>query len=93
MAIMLIAVFLNQIEAPLQSLLISYRSGFDIAGFTPSFLLAILWTGWLWGLPAPCLLCSSAADRTHQPPRACFLKEVFGELCLKTVLALSLDEC
>lgn len=50
MAIMLIAVFLNQIEAPLQSLLISYRSGFDIAGFTPSFLLAILWTGWLLGV-------------------------------------------
>ena len=50
MAIMLIAVFLNQIEAPLQSLLISYRSGIEIAGFTPGFLLVILWVGWFLGV-------------------------------------------
>jgi len=50
MAIMLIAVFLNQIEAPLQSLLVSYRAGIEIAGFTPGFLLTILLVGWFLGV-------------------------------------------
>lgn len=50
MAIVLIAVFLDQIETPLQSLLISYRAGIEIAGFTPAFLLAILLVGWFLGV-------------------------------------------
>lgn len=50
MAIVLIAVFLDQIETPLQSLLISYRAGIEIAGFTPDFLLAILLVGWFLGV-------------------------------------------
>lgn len=50
MAIMLIAFFLNQIEAPLKSLLISYQIGVSLAGFTPSFLLAVVVMGWLLGI-------------------------------------------
>jgi ABC-type lipoprotein release transport system permease subunit len=38
-AIILIAVFLNQIEAPLLSLAVSYQAGVQIAGFNPAFLL------------------------------------------------------
>ena len=50
MAIVLTAVFLNQIETPLQSLLVSYRAGIEIAGFTPGFLLVILLAGWFLGV-------------------------------------------
>ncbi|MEL0047727.1 MAG: permease-like cell division protein FtsX [Gammaproteobacteria bacterium] len=50
MAILLIALFLNQIEAPLKSLLISYQVGVSLAGFTPSFLLAVVLAGWFLGI-------------------------------------------
>jgi cell division transport system permease protein len=50
MAILLIALFLDQIEAPLQSLLISYQVGVSLAGFTPSFLLTVVLAGWLMGI-------------------------------------------
>ena len=43
MAIVLTAVFLNQIETPLQSLLVSYRAGIEIAGFTRGFCLSFCW--------------------------------------------------
>lgn len=50
MAIMLIAVFLNSIETPMKSLLLSYQFGIELAGFTGSFLLAVLFLGWLLGI-------------------------------------------
>jgi cell division transport system permease protein len=50
MAILLIALLLDQIEAPLQSLLISYQVGVSLAGFTPSFLLTVVLAGWLMGI-------------------------------------------
>ena len=49
-AIILIAVFLDQIEAPLLSLAVSYQVGFQIAGFTPAFLLVMLLLGWVLGV-------------------------------------------
>ncbi|NCF43524.1 MAG: hypothetical protein GWP70_01710 [Proteobacteria bacterium] len=49
-AIVLIAVFLNQIEAPLLSLAVSYQVGVQIAGFTSPFLLVMLLLGWLLGV-------------------------------------------
>lgn len=58
MAIMLIAFFLNQIEAPLKSLLISYQIGVSLAGFTPSFLLAVVVMGWLLGISGALLALS-----------------------------------
>ncbi|NCF77376.1 MAG: hypothetical protein GWP45_09300 [Proteobacteria bacterium] len=67
MAIMLIAVFLNQIEAPLQSLLVSYRAGIEIAGFTPGFLLAILLVGWFLGV-AGAMLALFQRGGTDKPP-------------------------
>jgi cell division protein FtsX len=66
-AIMLIAVFLNQIEAPLQSLLASYRAGIDIVGFTPGFLLAILLVGWFLGV-AGALLALFQRGGADKPP-------------------------
>ena len=67
MAIMLIAVFLNQIEAPLQSLLVSYRAGIEIAGFTPGFLLAILLVGWFLGV-AGAMLALFQRGGADKPP-------------------------
>ena len=67
MAIMLIAVFLNQIEAPLQSLLVSYRAGIEIAGFTPGFLLAMLLVGWFLGV-AGAMLALFQRGGADKPP-------------------------
>lgn len=50
MAVMLIAIFLNQIEGPLKSLVISYQVGVSLAGFTPSFLLVVILAGWMMGI-------------------------------------------
>lgn len=50
MAIMLVALFLNEIETPLKSLLVSYQNGIRIAGFTPIFLLVMLSAGWFLGV-------------------------------------------
>ncbi len=50
MAITMIALFLSQIEAPLQSLLTSYGTQVQIVGFTPLFLVVILLAGWALGV-------------------------------------------
>ena len=50
MAIVLIAVFLNQIEAPLESLLASYGTGPELSAFTPQIILLVLTAGWLLGI-------------------------------------------
>jgi cell division transport system permease protein len=50
MAIVLMAVFLNEIEAPLESLLISYRNTLVLGGFTPQMVLTVLVAGWSLGV-------------------------------------------
>jgi cell division transport system permease protein len=50
MAIVLMAVFLNQIEAPLESLLVSYGSDPELSAFTPQIILLVLTAGWLLGI-------------------------------------------
>ena len=50
MAIGLMAVFLNEIEAPLESLLISYRNTLVLGGFTPQMVLTVLVAGWSLGV-------------------------------------------
>lgn len=50
MAIVLMAVFLNQIEAPLESLLVSYGSDPEMSAFTPQVILLVLTAGWLLGI-------------------------------------------
>ena len=58
MAVLLMALFLNEIEAPLESLLISYQIDVSLAGFSPGFLLAVVVTGWLLGLMGALLALS-----------------------------------
>ena len=50
MAIVLMAIFLNEIEAPLESLLISYRNTLSLGGFTPQMVLTVLGAGWSLGV-------------------------------------------
>ena len=50
MAIVLMALFLNEIEAPLESLLISYSNTLVLGGFSPQMILAVLVAGWSLGV-------------------------------------------
>ena len=50
MAIFLIAVFLKQIEVPLESLLVSYGWDPELSAFTPQIILLLLTAGWLLGI-------------------------------------------
>ncbi len=50
MAIFLIAVFLKQIEVPLESLLVSYGWDPELSAFTPQIILLLLTAGWVLGI-------------------------------------------
>ena len=65
MAITLIAIFLNQLEAPLQSLLVSYQTSVQVTGFTPLFLLVILLLGWLLGIAGALLALNQRLGSTN----------------------------
>ena len=58
MAIFLIAVFLKQIEVPLESLLVSYGWDPEPSAFTPQIILLLPTAGWLLGI-AGALLAQS----------------------------------
>ena len=62
MAIVLMAVFLNEIEAPLESLLISYRNTLSLGGFTLQMVVTVLGAGWSLGVVGALIALSQRSE-------------------------------
>ena len=62
MAIVLMAVFLNEIEMPLESLLISYRNTLSFGGFTTQMLVTVLGAGWSLGVVGALIALSQRSE-------------------------------